>query len=328
MPLSVSSDRTTAPGSGRSRVRLSVVTVNWNSRDDLAACLRSLCEQTRADLEVLIVDNASEDGSLEMVRERYPQFKLLEQDRNLGFAEGCNVGIAHATGSWIALLNNDAIADPHWAETLIDAAERAPESCGMLQSLMLFQRTPATVNSTGIGLSRQGTGYDRGGGDEPPEPSAPWEPVFCPTGGAAAYRRSTLEAIKLSTGYFDPAHFCYYEDMDLGWRARLAGFEALYIPSSVVHHKYHGSTVRRGRAWLVRLATINRARTLIKNASSGFIARTLPMSLWQLIRLASVCGPSALRDYYSAVRESLKLRVEVEGKRRLKRNVIEEQWAK
>src|SRR5438046_190155 len=134
MPLTVSSDRSAAAGGDSSRITLSVVTVNWNSRDDLEACLASLSAQTYADLEVLIVDNASVDGSLEMVRTRFPEFVLLEQNRNLGFAEGCNVGIARATGSWVALLNNDAVADPGWAETLVAAAHDVPESCGMLQS--------------------------------------------------------------------------------------------------------------------------------------------------------------------------------------------------
>ena len=107
---------------------LSVVTVNWNSRDDLAECLASLVAQSYSQLEVLIVDNGSTDGSVEMVRERFPQFILLEQSKNLGFAEGCNVGIARATGNWIALLNNDAVAAPDWAKTLAHAAERVPSS--------------------------------------------------------------------------------------------------------------------------------------------------------------------------------------------------------
>jgi hypothetical protein len=305
---------------------LSVVTVNWNSRDDLAACLASLVAQTHTELEVLVVDNGSVDGSGELVRQRFPQFTLLEQGVNLGFAEGCNVAIARAAGSWVALLNNDAIAEPDWAKTLVSAAERVPTTCGMLQSLMIFQRIPPTVNSTGIGLTRRGTGRDRDEGSEVPDPGTPWQAVFCPTGGAAAYRKSMLDEIKLSTGYFDPDHFCYYEDLDLGWRARLAGYDALYIPESVVHHKYHGSTARRSRAWLVRLSTINRVRTLLKNGSGAFIARTLLTTWWQLLRLPFVAGPSALLGYWSAVRGSLKLRAEVETTRRIGRESLEKRW--
>jgi len=306
---------------------LSVVTVNWNSRDDLAACLASMAAQTHTELEVLVVDNGSTDGSADMVRSQFPQFTLLVQTANLGFAEGCNVGIERAAGSWIALLNNDAIAEPNWARALVEAAEAAPAACGMLQSLMLFQRDPPTVNSTGVGLTCQGTGFDRGEGAAPPAAGAPLEAIFCPTGGAAAYRRSMLDALRLPTGYLDRTHFCYYEDMDLGWRARLASYEALYVPASVVHHRYHGSTVRRGRAWLVELSTINRIRTLLKNASLGFILKSLPTSCQQLVRLPFVCGPSSLLKYLTAVRESLASRKLVDALRVVPRASVERRWA-
>ncbi len=306
---------------------LSVVTVNWNSRDDLAACLASMAAQTHGELQVLVVDNGSTDGSAEMVRSQFPQFTLLAQTANLGFAEGCNIGIEQATGSWVALLNNDAVADPNWAKALVEAAETAPAACGMLQSLMLFQREPPTVNSTGVGLTRQGTGYDRGEGAAPPAVGAPQEAIFCPTGGAAAYRQSMLSALRLATGYLDRSHFCYYEDMDLGWRARLASYEALYVPASVVHHKYHGSTVRRGRAWLVELSTINRIRTLLKNASFGFMVWSLPTTLQQLIRLPLVCGPSSLLKYLAAVSESLAARKQVDALCVVPRARVEKQWA-
>lgn len=308
-------------------MRLSVVTVNWNSREDLEACLTSLALQTHRDLEVLVVDNASEDGSVELVQSRFPQFVVLPQTSNLGFAEGCNIGIERSTGSWVALLNNDAVADPLWAEKLVAAAEQVPERCGMLQSLMLFMRTPPQVNSTGITLTRTGTGRDRGEGDPPPLAGSPWEPIFCPTGGAAAYRRSMLDAIKLSTGFFDRAHFCYYEDMDLGWRARLAGYDALYIPESRVHHRYHGSTVRRSVAWHTEVTVTNRVRTLLKNASVGLFLRTSYALIKEFWRLWSVCGRAALPQYFVAIRESLLLRREVEQKRRLGRREVERRWA-
>src|SRR5579862_1453977 len=99
-------------------MRLSVVVVNWNSRDDLDACLRSVAAQTHADVEIIVVDNGSDDGSGAMVRERFPGTILIEAGRNLGFAEGCNRGIRASSGEWIALLNNDAVADADWAASL------------------------------------------------------------------------------------------------------------------------------------------------------------------------------------------------------------------
>jgi len=307
-------------------MRLSVVTVNWNSREDLAACLESLVTQSHQDLEVIVIDNASEDGSVELVRGRFPQFIVLPQASNLGFAEGCNVGIAAATGSWIALLNNDAVADSRWAEALVLAANRVPESCGMLQSLMLYQRTPPKVNSTGIELSWSGSGRDRGEGTEPPPTGSPWEPILCPTGGAAAYRRTMLDAIKLSTGYFDAPHFCYYEDLDLGWRARLCGYDALYVPESIVHHKYHGSTARRSSQWLTQMSVTNRARTLLKNASWPFLLRAAFALADGFRRLWWECGRAALPQYFEALRQSMRLRDEVEQKRSLSRRAVERRW--
>lgn len=307
-------------------MRLSVVTVNWNSRDDLAACLESLERQSYPEIEVIIVDNGSTDGSVELVRSRFPQFTLLPQASNLGFAEACNIGIAASSGAWVALLNNDAVADERWAETLMLAAERAPERCGMLQSLMLFMSQPPKINSTGIELTRSGGGKDRGEGDDPPATDADVEPIFCPCGGAAAYRRSMLEAVKVSTGYLDAHHFCYYEDLDLGWRARLLGYEALYVPSSLVHHKYHGSTSRRSSEWHLQITVTNRARTLLKNASWPFLLKTLWRSGKELGRMWRVCGTAALPSYFEAVTESLRLRGEVEGRRRRTRDTVERHW--
>ena len=104
------------------RLRLSIVIVNWNSRDDLRACLESLAAQTYRDLEILVVDNGSTDGSAAMVSASFPACRLLAQPGNIGFAEGCNRGIEAATGEWVATLNNDCVAEPGWAQAIVEAA--------------------------------------------------------------------------------------------------------------------------------------------------------------------------------------------------------------
>jgi GT2 family glycosyltransferase len=131
-------------------VRLSIVVVNWNLRDDLRACLESLEAQTYRNIEVLVVDNGSTDGSPEMVGTDFPACRLLAQSGNVGFAEGCNRGIEASTGEWVATLNNDCVTEPGWAQALVEAAEGVPASCGMLQSTMVFLDRPGTINSTGI----------------------------------------------------------------------------------------------------------------------------------------------------------------------------------
>ena len=312
---------------GSPPVRLSIVIVNWNSRDDLRRCLESLRAQTLRDAEIIVVENGSSDGSAAMVASDFAECRLLAQADNLGFAEGCNRGIEASTGDWVATLNNDCFAERQWAQALVDVAQRAPASCGMLQSLMVFLDRPGTINSTGIELTALGGGRDRHRDRTWPDDDARRQSaIFCPTAGAAAYRRTMLDAIRLSTGYFDRTHFMYFEDLDLGWRARLAGWEALYVPASMVRHKWHGSTDRHGASWLAVLSGINRVRTQIKNASRSFIARTSPVTMVETLEIARHAGGDGLRRLRAAVQESLAAREEVARMARVGRRSVERAW--
>jgi GT2 family glycosyltransferase len=306
---------------------LSVVVVNWNSRSHLGACLAALERQTHRELEVIVVDNGSSDGSVELVKREHPGVRLVAQGDNLGFAEGCNRGIALAQGEWVALLNNDTVADERWAEALCRAAAELPADCGMLQSLMLFFDEPDTVNSTGIVLARTGGGEDRGERRPRPPPGGSREEIFCPSGGAAAYRKSMLAAIALPSGYLDREFFCYFEDMDLGWRARLAGFRAFFVPDSIVLHHYHGSTSRRGDEWLVTMTHVNRLRMLLKNASLPFLLRTLPTSAKQVVRLFTRGEPGSARSLARGLYAGLAERRRVAALAQRPRRGVELEWA-
>jgi len=312
-------------------MRLSVVVVNWNSREDLGCCLESLGQQTHADLEVIVVDNGSGDGSEAMVRERFPGVLLLETGANLGFAEACNRGITASSGEWVATLNNDTVADPGWAKALVDAAACLPPDVGMLQSVLLFMTDADTINSTGIVLTAGGSGSDRREGETwqrpAPGPSPRFEEIFCPTAGAAAYRRSMLDAIKLREGYFDRRHFMYFEDLDLGWRARLAGHSARLVADSIVWHKYHSSADRQGRAWMVVVSRTNRIRTLLKNASPAFLLRTAPKSAYEAAEAIWHGGWRAGLGLPRAVLESLRQRRSVSALCRASRRALERRWA-
>jgi GT2 family glycosyltransferase len=305
-------------------MRLSVVVVNWNSCADLMVCLESLARQTYEELEVIVVDNGSTDDSVSRARERYPRAIVLEQAANLGFAEGANRGIAASHGDWVAVLNNDTVAEPRWAEHLVEAADAASDRCGMLQSVLLFMDRPAEINSTGIVLTPWGSGNDRREGEHLAGLNA--EEIFCPTAGACAYRRVMLEQIQLPTGYFEPDHFMYFEDLDLGWRARLAGWSAQLVPESVVLHKYQGSAVRHGHRWMIVLSHRNRLRTLIKNASARFIARTLPRTLEEIFRLVRVDGMRTVLPLARAVIESSRQRAFVTALARGSREHLEANW--
>jgi GT2 family glycosyltransferase len=307
-------------------MRLSVVLVNWNSRDDLRACLESLRRQTHTELQLIVVDNGSSDGSAEMVAREFAEVELLAQTENLGFAQACNLGIACSRGEWVAMLNNDTVADPEWAAALVEAAQHAPSHCGMLQSLLLYASRPDTINSTGIELTTTGGGRDRDEG-EVLSPHADLEEIFCPTAGAAAYRRSMLDAIELPTGYFDREHFMYYEDLDLGWRARLSGWSALYVPRSRVLHRWHGSSHRHGDDWLFLISETNRVRTLLKNASLPFLLRLSPKLLRQVARVGRRGGTPALRRMLDAIARSWSARARVTALAREDRRSLEQKWS-
>jgi GT2 family glycosyltransferase len=135
-----------------------------------------------------------------------------------------------------------------------------------------------------------------------------------------------LEAVHMSGGYFDRSHFMYYEDMDLGWRARLAGFSAQYVPGSVVYHRWHGSTERRGRSWLLATAGINRLRTILKNASPGLVVLAIPGLLEGAFNATRHGGLKGFSALLRAIPQSLSARSEVTRMSRVPRSDIETEW--
>jgi GT2 family glycosyltransferase len=304
---------------------ISVVIVNWNSREDLRECLDSLASQDDRDFETVVVDNGSNDGSVAMVKSAYPDVRLVEAGENLGFAEGCNRGIDVATGAWIATLNNDACARPAWIAELRRAVRTADERLGMLQSKMLFKNRTDRTNSTGVLLFSNGNPKDRGFDELDGTPDADRD-LFCASAGAALYRRRMLEEIRLSCGIFDRSFFMYFEDVDLGWRCRLAGWSAVYVPSAVVVHAFHASSKRLRSDFVVWQCRKNRACVLAKNASFGFLVRTLPRSLGDLIWVLRARGVPGLRQYAADVSRAAKVRPEVDRLQRVSRTAVERRW--
>lgn len=303
----------------------SVITVNWNSRSDLEECLASLERQSARDFEVIVVDNGSTDGSLEMVREKFPGVRLLPTGENLGFAEANNRGIALARAPWIMTLNNDTCARPDWAAQLLQAIAEADERVGMIQCQMLFKSDTARLNSTGIIMFGNGTARDRSFGD-PVETGAEPAEIFCPTAGAALYRARMLQQTQSSRGVFDRAYFMYCEDLDLGWRCRLAGYKAVYCPSAIVEHAFQASSKRVASDFVEWHCRKNRAATLIKNASPGFLLRSLPRTIKDLFWVLSHRGLDGLDRYFSELASAAELRREVESVRRVGRAEVERRW--
>jgi GT2 family glycosyltransferase len=242
---------------------VAVVIPNWNGRHLLPACLAALSQQSYPDFEMVIVDNGSTDGSIDWITETHPQVRLLVNQENQGFAAAANQGIRATAGRYVALLNSDTQVDTNWLAALVEAAEANAE-VGMCASKMLFSDRPEVINSTGICLDLAGIAWDcRGGSPNDDSDQEPQE-VFGPCGGAALYRREMLDEI----GLLDEDFFAYLEDVDLAWRARRAGWRALYVPTArVLHH--HSATGVEGSPFKSFHLGRNKIWLLVKNYPFG-----------------------------------------------------------
>lgn len=210
---------------------LSVIIPNWNGARFLPTCIDALLQQTYPAIEIILVDNASHDESLALMRDQYPQVRLIVLDHNLGFTGACNAGLKAATGAYLALLNNDTEVDAHWAAAVIDAFARHPAVGSVASKMRLFSQRDR-LHTVGDFFTTDGRAGNRGVWETDAGQYDQEEYVFSACGGSAVYRRTMLDAI----GLLDDDFFFSGEDVDLGWRAQLAGWHCLYTPQAIVYH--------------------------------------------------------------------------------------------
>jgi GT2 family glycosyltransferase len=208
----------------------SVIIPNWNGLRHLPTCLDALRRQTYPHLEVILVDNASTDESVALVRRDYPEVVVVELDENLGLI-GINRGVEVAGGEIIAALNNDTEVTPGWAEALVNAMLDHPDA-GIAASKMLLFDQRDIIHSAGDAYRVDGIPVNRGVWQQDEGQFDGDEYIWGGCGGAVAYRRKMLDDI----GAFDEDLFMYCEDVDLNWRAQLAGYKCVFAPQAVVYH--------------------------------------------------------------------------------------------
>jgi len=211
---------------------VSVIIPHWNGVQHLPICLGSLRSQTYPHVEVIVADNGSTDGSLELLARDYPEVQVLALGENRGFAGACNAGMQAAQGEFVILLNNDTEADPDWLEEIVAAFERYPEAGLVASKMLLFDRRD-TFHTAGDFYRVDGIPGNRGVWENDEDQYNEEEYVFNACGGSAAYRRAMLDQI----GLLDEDFFFSCEDVDLAWRAQLAGWRCVYAPHAVVYHK-------------------------------------------------------------------------------------------
>ena len=263
--------------------QVSIVIPNFNGRTVLPDCLNSLEKQTYRSFETIVVDNGSSDGSVPYLRNK-PGVRLLALPRNLGFAGGCNAGIRESRGRFIALLNNDAQAAPDWLERLLAAAGDHP-GADSFASTILRWREGNTIDSAGDVYTIAGAAKKRGERQQRSSIPSRRQAVFGASACAGFYRRRYFDI----AGFFDEDFFCYFEDVDLCFRAVLSGLTCVFVPDAVVYHRvsatqgekspfvtYHNS---RNLEW-VYLKNMP-GRLMLKYALPAVAVRLMALVYWQ-----------------------------------------------
>jgi hypothetical protein len=267
---------------------VAVVIVSWNCSGYLEDCLTSLRGLARPPQEIVVVDNGSRDGSPDIVREGFPEARLIEAGENLGFCRANNLGIGETRAPFVLVLNPDTRLRPRFLEELLPAFDDPRVGIAAGKLLRFDERT---LDSCGQMLARSRQPVDRGYGEADRGQYDADAEVFGACGAAALYRRAMLESIAdPGEAYFDEAFFAFYEDLDLAWRARRAGWKSVYRYRAVGLHARGGTSRRRGL--LTRLAAMlgrspeiryhivkNRYLTILRNDTMGAYARRLPF-IW------------------------------------------------
>lgn len=270
-------------------MNISIIILNWNGREHLATCLHSIFNQTYKQFEVIFVDNASRDDSIEYVKKNWPLVKIIQEHKNTGFAEGNNIGIRQALKNpeieYVVTLNNDTEVAPDWLKELVAIAE-TDERIGAVSSKILFFDQRNLIDSTGDFLLPHSLKVvARGYRQRDVGQYESVEECFSARAAAALYRRQMLEDICLDGDFFDRHFFAYIEDVDLSVRARLRGWKILYAPRSVIYHKVASTSKRLSHIFRRYHAGRNRLFTAIKN---------YPVGLW----LTSIRERASVDDDY------------------------------
>ena len=267
----------------RHKAQVSVVIVNWNAGPYLKRCLLSVSKQTRCPNEIIIVDNASKDGSADGIEEAFPRVKVVRLEKNIGFAAANNYAVRLASNEsrWVALLNPDAFPEPSWLERLLAAADVHPE-CAFWGSRLIQADHPGILDGEGDYLHISGWAWRKNRGISAAQKGENPVEIFSPCAAAALYRRDAWEA----AGGLDEDFFCYFEDVDLGFRLRLAGHRCLMAPDAEAYHI--GSAVTGGRHsdFAIYHGHRNLVWTYVKNMPGPLFWLLIPLHI--ALNLASV----------------------------------------
>ncbi|MCF2681464.1 glycosyltransferase family 2 protein [Faecalicatena contorta] len=281
-------------------MKVTIVIPNYNGKHFMEPCLASLENQTCRDFRILIVDNASTDGSIEYMKEHYPDIEVIALDKNYGFSKAVNVGIRHSDTPYVILLNNDTTVDPHYVEEMVRAIEKSPKIFSV-SSKMIQMYHPDLIDSAGDLYTLVGWGVCRGNG-RPISNYTEADEIFTACAGAAIYRRKVFSRI----GYFDENHFAYLEDIDIGYRAKIYGYRNMYCPTALVYHVGSGTSGSKYNSFKVKLSARNNIYLNYKNMPlAQLILNFVPLLLGYLVKYLFFIKNGWGDDYKEGIKEGL-----------------------
>ena len=282
-------------------MKTTVIIPNYNGMQFLEVCLSSLREQ-KYDFETILVDNASGDDSLLYVRENFPEVQVIAADKNEGFSAAVNRGIKAATTPYVLLLNNDTRVEKDFVKKLETALDKKTDYFG-IQAKMCMMSEPDRMDDAGDLYCALGWAFAIGKG-KPQKNYNRFYPVFAPCAGAAIYRKEVMEEI----GFFDEAHFAYLEDIDIAYRAKIAGYKNGFCPDAVVLHVGSGSSGSRYNAFKVRLAARNSVYLIYKNMPFLQVLINLPFLVFGfLVKTAFFVKKGFGKEYVKALLEGFSM---------------------
>ncbi|MCX7857418.1 MAG: glycosyltransferase family 2 protein [Deltaproteobacteria bacterium] len=303
--------------------RVTVIIPNYNGKRLLSICLDSLRTQEFQDFSVLVVDNGSTDNSVCFLREFYPEVKVIELEKNYGFSYAVNRGIEVSTSEYVALLNNDMEVTPGWLKEMIIALDEHPEASACNPKVLRYNERNR-INVLGIRYNSNSEVEIIGAGKEDNGQYQGIKQIFGVNAGASLYRREIFKDI----GLFDEIFFASFEDVDLSFRAQLAGYKAIFVPTAVSYHMI-GATIKRRRYIQTYLNNRNSLLCFLKNMPYELMLR----NLWSVLsyRLSMFLKRTFLnfykvRTYYflagvtaaiTRIPYVIKARKEVQKKRRV-----------
>lgn len=267
----------------------------------MAPCLETLKKQNYPHFKTIVVDNASTDGSLEYMKEEYPQIPVIALDKNYGFSRAVNEGIRHSATPYVILLNNDTTVDEGFIREMVNAIEKSPRIFSV-SSKMIQMHHPELIDSAGDLYTLMGWAVNRGIGRPISNYSNPGN-IFAACAGAAIYRRKVFERI----GYFDEAHFAYLEDIDLGYRAKIHGYINTFCPTAIVYHVGSGTSGSKYNSFKVTLSARNSIWLNYKNMPIlQLIINFVPLLAGYIVKYFFFCKIGFGKDYQDGIREGLK----------------------